>query len=106
MTSSIRPAAETVSLLLLNAQLYGESRGKRITRFQVTTTNIRRLSGHNRFVPEEYIAEIQTELQKLDWTMIRFDDTAYGILAMDQMTNWTRLGVDRVQDATNAAVED
>ena len=89
----INSVASVACQLITNCALYFSGREKSGTRFQMTERNILKLSGHNRYLPDDYAEALRAEMLQRDWLMFKVEAGVYAFLLLQQTDNWQRLSV-------------
>lgn len=106
MTSSIRSAAETASMIVKNVTLYSTEKEFEtvLPRFKMGDKDIRQISGHAHILPDSYVEQLSIEMQQLDWLILQCSSSQFMFMRCDVLDNWTRLSAKRVVPNVGAAV--
>jgi len=89
----INSVVTVATQLIQNSDSYFSGKEKSGTRYQLTERNILKLSGHNRYLPDDYVEALKLEMLQRDWLMFKIDSGAYAFLLMQQTNNWPRISV-------------
>jgi len=104
-----RPTAFQAALLLLRLR---ESRDqekektkeeKGMTRFRVSELTLKRICGRPRLHPE-FLTEMQDWLLRAGWAFF-FADRSFGMIKLEAVESWTRLGSKRIADELDAVTK-
>ncbi|QQO90471.1 hypothetical protein pEaSNUABM5_00329 [Erwinia phage pEa_SNUABM_5] len=90
---TIQTPAVVAESLVHNAQNYFGIKGKSCTRFSTTEKNILLLSGHNRYLPDDYVDQLKRSFHDIDWLMFKVGTDDYAFLSLSQTKNWSRLSM-------------
>ena len=93
-------ASNVAVLIVLNAFLYAEDKGKAITRYRMTRRSFKLLS-RRQALHVTFIASVSEELQELGWQMIEDPDGNFAFFDIDIVDNWARLSISRVKEFRN-----
>jgi hypothetical protein len=110
-TEPFRPTAFQAALLLLRLR---ESRDKGkektkdkeekgMTRFRVSELTLKRICGRPRLHPE-FLTEMQDWLLRAGWAFF-FADRSFGMIKLEAVETWTRLGSKRIADELDAVAK-
>ncbi len=115
-TEPFRPSAFEAALLLLRLRESrdqekektkdknrAEKEPKRTTRFRVSELTLKRICGRPRLHPE-FLVEMQDWLLRVGWAFF-FADRSYGMIKLEAVESWTRLGSKRIADELAAVAE-
>ncbi|USY23960.1 hypothetical protein NIZ92_11565 [Alcaligenes sp. 1735tsa3] len=95
-TTKVKLTAEsTAKLLLTNAHLYSEEKGKEVSRFRVSKASVRRISGYGNLSPK-FLGSLKEELLELNWLLFDLTDAEFGVFLIAKAGSWVRLGSNRV----------
>lgn len=98
----VKLGAESVAqLLILNAQRFGDEKGRETTRFRYTKESLRKLSGWSR-LSAFFLDELSEEMLGLGWNQLIVSDTEFGAIKADKVHAWPRIGPKRVADLLDA----
>lgn len=98
-------AEHTAKALLLNLALYGEGKGKDLSRFRISKKSLK--TAANRLaLRETFVADVIDEMAQLGWSCVNPETmTTEGELAFiqnDKIDVWPRLGVQRIRGVVRA----
>ena len=113
-----RPTAFQSALLLLrlhelrdeekkNKTKTKETEDKKVqgmTRFRVSELTLKRISGRPRLHPE-FLIEMQDWLLRAGWAFF-FADRSFGMIKLEAVETWTRLGSKRIAKELDAVAKD
>lgn len=74
-----------------------------MTRFRVSELTLKRISRRPRLHPE-FLTEMQDWLLRAGWAFF-FADRSFGMIKLEAVETWTRLGSKRVADELNAVAK-
>jgi hypothetical protein len=112
-----RPTAFESALLLLNLHKSRDDEKKNktktketeqkteqgMTRFRVSELTLKRISGRPRLHPE-FLIEMQDWLLRAGWAFF-FAGRSFGMIKLDAVETWTRLGSKRIADELDQVVK-
>jgi hypothetical protein len=108
-----RPTAFQAALLLLrlresrddekNKTKSKEKEERITTRFRVSELTLKRICGRPR-LHAEFLTEMQDWLLRAGWAFF-FADRSYGMIKLEAVETWTRLGSKRIADELNAVAK-
>lgn len=82
-------------LLVLTALSYGDEKGRDTSRFRMSRSTVRRISGWNRLsVP--FMSQLKREMAELGWLFFDYSDTEVAAIQLGKVGSWVRLGSARV----------
>jgi hypothetical protein len=115
-TEPFRPTAFQSALLLLRLhELRDEEKKNRtktkdteekkaqVTRFRVSELTLKRICGRPR-LHAEFMTEMQDWLLRAGWAFF-FADRSYGMIKLEAVETWTRLGSKRIADELDAVIK-
>ena len=111
MPTPFRPTAFQAALLLLRLresrdQEKGKTKDKEekgMTRFRVSELTLKRICGRPRLHPE-FLTEMQDWLLRAGWAFF-FADRSFGMIKLEAVESWTRLGSKRIADELDAVAK-
>ena len=77
-----------------------EEKEKGTTRFRVSELTLKRICGRPRLHPE-FLTEMQDWLLRSGWAFF-FADRSFGMIKLEAVESWTRLGSKRIADELDA----
>ena len=103
-----RPTAFQAALLLLRLREARDQEkekpkdkaDKGMTRFRVSELTLKRICGRPRLHPE-FLSEMQDWLLRTGWAFF-FADRSFGMIKLEAVESWTRLGSKRIADELDA----
>ena len=108
-----RPTAFQAALLLLrlrelrdeekNKTKTKDKKEKGMTRFRVSELTLKRICGRPRLHPE-FLTEMQDWLLRAGWAFF-FADRSFGMIKLEAVESWTRLGSKRIADELDAVAK-
>ena len=109
-TEPFRSSAFQAALLLLRLRESRDQEKKKtkakdkeergMTRFRVSELTLKRLCGRPRLHPE-FLTEMQDWLLQAGWAFF-FADRSFGMIKLEAVESWTRLGSKRIADELDA----
>jgi len=94
-------AYSTAQALLINAEMYGDEKGKEMSRFRFTRQGLRMISGWARLsVP--FVVDVFSELDSMGWTAVELADAEFAAIQTSKLTVWPRLGWGRLKPLLRA----
>lgn len=90
-----RSPAETATLLVLNAALYGEEKGREVSRCRFTRESLRQTSGWAR-LSQPFLDELTEELTAIGWRLMEHTDTDFAMLQTSKVDVWPKIGNKRL----------
>ena len=108
-----RPTAFQSALLLLRLRESRDEEKKKnktkdkeekgMTRFRVSELTLKRICGRPRLHPE-FLTEMQDWLLRAGWAFF-FADRSFGMIKLEAVESWTRLGSKRIADDLDAVAK-
>jgi hypothetical protein len=108
-----RPTAFQAALLLLRLReardqekektKVKDKEEKGMTRFRVSELTLKRICGRPRLHPE-FLTEMQDWLLRAGWAFF-FADRSFGMIKLEAVESWTRLGSKRIADELDAVTK-
>ncbi|WP_420996540.1 hypothetical protein ACKI2N_032725 [Cupriavidus sp. 30B13] len=89
------PAEVTALLLILNAELFGAEKSREVSRFRISRTVLRRVSGWAR-LSEPFLSDIAENMAAYGWRFIEHSDTEFAAIQTAKMSTWPKLGHKRL----------
>jgi hypothetical protein len=80
-----------------------EKKVQGMTRFRVSELTLKRISGRPRLHPE-FLIEMQDWLLRAGWAFF-FADRSFGMVKLEAVETWTRLGSKRIADELDAVAK-
>ena len=74
-----------------------------MTRFRVSELTLKRICGRPRLHPE-FLTEMQDWLLRAGWAFF-FADRSFGMIKLEAVESWTRLGSKRIADDLDAVAK-
>jgi hypothetical protein len=110
-TEPFRPTAFQAALLLLRLreardeekEKTKDKEEKGMTRFRVSELTLKRICGRPRLHPE-FLTEMQDWLLRAGWAFF-FADRSFGMIKLEAVESWTRLGSKRIADELDAVAK-
>ncbi|MDE9571363.1 hypothetical protein [Xenorhabdus bovienii] len=96
------PATKTALLITLNAYLYGDEKGKAITRYKLTRKSLKNLS-RRKTLQSRFVFDVANELQELGWQLIEDGDGNYCFFDREMTANWPRLSAIRIKELRDSS---
>ncbi|WP_104657342.1 hypothetical protein [Ralstonia insidiosa] len=90
-----RTPAETAALLILNAALYGEEKGREVSRCRFTRQSLRQTSGWAR-LSQPFLDDLFEEMTALGWRLMEHSDTEFAMVLTSKMDVWPKIGNKRL----------
>lgn len=85
---------ETAILLLLLRRRREEETGKALSRFRISRSTMRRVSGrHN--LRDSFVHEVDLALRERGWALLPVSDN-YGLVRLDVVGGWVRVSAKRI----------
>ena len=81
-----------------------EKKVQGMTRFRVSELTLKRISGRPRLHPE-FVIEMQDWLLRAGWALF-FAGRSFGMIKLEAVETWTRLGSKRIADELDAVAKD
>ncbi|MFX1735380.1 hypothetical protein PXJ20_02015 [Paraburkholderia sp. A1RI_3L] len=93
-----RSPAVTAALVLLNAALYAEEKGRDVSRYRFSRESLRHTSGWYR-LSQPFLESLAEELEALGWKLIDLSDTELATIQVAKIDVWPKLGNKRLGEA-------
>ncbi|WP_290522113.1 MULTISPECIES: hypothetical protein [unclassified Leclercia] len=90
-------ATNVALLIVINARLYAEEKGKAITRYRLTRRSFKLLAQRSA-LHATFVASVNEELQELGWQLIEDPDGNFAFFDTGIIDNWARLSIKRVKE--------
>lgn len=87
---------DTAKLLLINAKLYEEEKGKEVSRHRISPHTLKRIS-KRQALREGFLKSLTDELAELGWIFIKLDDQ-FAIIDSNKIESWVKLSSKRLSE--------
>jgi hypothetical protein len=100
----IEPTPYEASLLIIHLlHTRDEEKESALTRFRLSELTLKRICCRPRLHPE-FLSELQDWLLRAGWALF-FADRSYGVIKLDAVDAWTRLGSKRIRADLDAVIK-
>lgn len=88
----------TAQLVVINAVLYAEEKGKEISRYRLSKASLKRMAGRARLHPS-FLLEVDEALAELGWQFIEHGDAEFSVIEISKIAVWPKLSSKRLLQA-------
>jgi hypothetical protein len=99
-----RTPSQTALLILINAKLYENERGREITRYKFSISTLRRIAGRVA-LRDSFLSKLDDELAELGWLLIPLG-TEYAVMDISKTESWVKLSGKRLSDEEYLDLDD
>ncbi|MCU6237552.1 hypothetical protein KWH75_10795 [Morganella morganii] len=90
-------ASAVAKLIVLNARLYAEEKGKAVTRYKISNNTFRKLSTRN-CLRKPFLEDVAGELAELGWFFVQNNSDENCFMVMNATDNWPKLSAKRLDE--------
>lgn len=105
MSTNRISAEHTAKAILVNLAMYGETKGKELSRFRISKKSVK-VAANRLALRESFVIEVIDEMAQLGWSCINTDTMAsegeLAFIQTDKIDVWPRLGVIRIRPIVRA----